>query len=181
MARQLEDAGDALQFVAILDQPIKPVNGFEGEFNRAQIADYVLQLVADYFQGYKILTPPYPDWIYELRSKLEQYAPEEMVPFISKFASEKIPQKSRSIKYFSRLVNIRFSNEAMVYHPSGKISTALILLRAIKSEWDHPDEDLGWSSYADDVRIHYVTGNHLNMIWGANALAVAKHLTQRIV
>lgn len=173
MVRQLEAAGDTVDFVAVLDQDIKFLEGFPEDGDKI---DFLMGLSRDYYQSFRILAPPYPDWSQELRSRLETCSMKEMIPCIAAFMSRQLPHRQHRIEYVSRLINIRHYNACVAYHPSGTIKTNVIILKGTAIPWNDVDETLGWSAYASNVKVFDIPGNHHNIVKGDNIILLARCL-----
>jgi thioesterase domain-containing protein len=175
MVQQLEAAGDVVDFIAVLDQDIKWLEGFPEEDDRI---GFLMRLSRDYYQSFRILAPPYPDWSQELRSRLETRSMKEMIPCIAAFAGQQFPHRQHRIEYVSRLINIRHYNASITYHLSGTIKTNVIILKGTAIPWDSVDETLGWSGYAGNVKVYDIPGNHHNIVKGDNIILLARCLFQ---
>jgi thioesterase domain-containing protein len=175
MTRQLEALGQKLDFIVVLDQQMELKGGLDPGVSEA---DFVMELTRDYFESFKIIYPPYPEWALELRGLIEEMPMEEMVPFIAGIISEKLPHAAKVIEYVARLVNIRAHNDTMPYFPWGKLNTEAIVFRAADN--DSPDESLGWHAFTDRVSVITVPSDHHYMIKDESAIEIAKHLMQRI-
>ncbi|SKA35781.1 Thioesterase domain-containing protein [Chitinophaga eiseniae] len=169
MIKQLEAAGDALDFAIVLDQAL------EKTFNpplECSEADFMMFLAQGYFESFKVLAQPYPEWVLEMKAHIDTLPPAEMMPYITACISDRIPAVAGKVEYFSRLVNLRFYNDTMTYVPAGKIYAPVILLRAGKNNWQGMEETLGWSAFSDNITVKTVPGNHYNLMRGKNAIEV---------
>jgi thioesterase domain-containing protein len=172
MTRQLEDLGDEVGFIAVLDQEIEhcviPP--------KVKESVYALQLAGDYFESFKILHRPHPDWVHDLRLSLEGLEKQAMVPFISNFVGDRMPSMRKRIEYFSRLINIRLHNDLVSYALHGRLKAPVILLRAEENSGNQ-DPTLGWSAYAGNVQVVEVAGNHHTMMRPRHVMSIVRSLT----
>jgi amino acid adenylation domain-containing protein len=176
MARQLELANEAVDFVAVLDSKA----GLNRILtSRKDKQEFVLKLAGDYFESFDIIKPPYPEWVTELRQELAQKPVREAAGFLAGFLKQKLEGRNRLIDLVSRLINVRIYNAHMRYYPGAKIHSEMIVFRAEMSEWRKMDESLGWHRYASNVKICRVTGNHHDMVYRDHAKMMARYLRGR--
>jgi thioesterase domain-containing protein len=103
-----------------------------------------------------------------------------MAPYIGQFLKTKLPSLKKNIDLVSRLINVRIYNAQMGYRPAGKINSPVIVFRAEKTQWKKLDQTLGWASYANNVLLYKVPGDHHDMVYRANAKIIARYLNERI-
>jgi len=177
MARQLERHKEELDFIAILDNQPEDLTGLPANLEKA---DFVLQLVKDYFENFNIPGPEYPrEWEMELRARMSMMDMDEMVPFVTRYMTGKMPQKARAIEYFSRLIHVRMFNDSMSYVHSGRISCEILAFKAAARDYIQ-DETLTWASYSGKIQTFFVPGTHKDMVTGDNVIVLARHLKQRL-
>ncbi|MGN7823606.1 thioesterase domain-containing protein [Chitinophaga sp. 22536] len=179
MARQLEAAGECLDFVAALDQGISHRHGITPE---TSLAASVLELTRDYLEGFRILVPPYPDWSAELWEMLAGTPEKDMVSCVADFICSKIPHRANSIAYCARLINVRIYNARIAYIPQGRINTKVLLIKAAMNtdNSEGSGDTRGWATYAHDVDVRQVHANHHNMLWGDNVFVTAGYIKERL-
>jgi thioesterase domain-containing protein len=177
MTRQLEAGGESPDFIAVLDQPIRRLSGLA---LLASKSEFVMRMTRDYFESFKIIAAPYPQWTAELKARLEKLPIEEMAPFIASFVSLRLPHASRVIEYVTRLVNIRVFNDIITYNPTGRIKSEVLVFKAADVEREYPEATLHWSDHAGRVRLFSVPGDHHNMLEPENVPAIAMILKQRM-
>jgi len=177
MVRQLEAENETIDFITVLDQDIKFLDGITDKSDRIE---FLLGLAKDYYESFRILAPPYPDWSAELRARLQDREMKDMMPCITSFIMQQRPQKHSRIEYCSRLINIRHYNASIAYYPSGRIKANVIILKGTANPWNTPDETLGWSGYASNINVVEMPGNHHNIVKTDNAINVAKYLFNRL-
>jgi thioesterase domain-containing protein len=164
-------------FNVVLDQSIKVIPNPPQDLDKGLV---VLGLVKDYFESFRIIGPPYPEWTDELIDDLDTAPMESMVPYVASFVSEKLPKLAPTIEYVSRLINLRFYNSMMGFYPMGNLTSEVIVMRAKNQDWGDLDDYLGWSLYAKNVKSLVVPGTHHDMMYGKNVRYISQYLQQRI-
>lgn len=173
MARQLEEQGFRVEMVAILDTRAVLE---EIKFDDNNEADFVLDLADGYFSDFKIIKKPYPAWINDLQNSLQGLPLHDMLPRITSTLKQHLPEQERNIEMVSRLVNLRIYNALMNYIPPSGIQAPLIVFKALKSLHDDSTDDaLGWASYATNIHVCILPGNH-DMIRNENPDIIARFL-----
>ncbi|MBW8687210.1 thioesterase domain-containing protein [Chitinophaga rhizophila] len=177
MVRQLEAAGDMLDFAIILDQALEEVSNPPLGCSQA---DFMMFLAQGYFESFKIIAQPYPDWVLTMKAHIDTLPPAQMMPYVAAYIGRMIPAVAGKAEYFSRLINLRFYNDTIAYRPSGRLQSPVVLLRAAKNNWQDMEETLGWSNFADHVTVKTVPGNHYNLMKGRNVIEIARDIKHRI-
>ncbi|MBN9385777.1 MAG: amino acid adenylation domain-containing protein, partial [Chitinophagaceae bacterium] len=172
MARQLEKAGEKVDYVVFLDGPAGLYRIHAPDIKES---DMVLQMVADYFDRFNILKPPYPDWIHQLRKEVTDLPIMEIMPRIAVVAKEHIPAKTDAIDLLTRLVQVRMVNIQMTYVPKGTVNAELIVMKAEEGKGDQ-EETMGWQGRSKIIRTLCVPGDHHSMLNEKNSGAIARHL-----
>jgi hypothetical protein len=169
--------GEVPDFIAVLDQAITHLQGLPFFTNKCE---FVLRMTKDYFESFKIIAPPFPQWMEDLRIRLKKLSFDEMVPCIAAFTGRKLPHAATVIEYVTRLINIRVYNDSIIYRPSGKIDTEVLVFRAEDGDYGDSEQTLGWRAHARKVKVFIVPGNHHNMLLEENPIAIARLLKQRM-
>jgi thioesterase domain-containing protein len=158
MALQLEKAGQEIEFVAILDM----LAGRDGtKLTRANKVGLVMQLAADYYRDFNIISEPYPEWVADLERGLASIAIKDMSFYIAGFLKEKLREKPKRIDLVARLVNLRVYNGQMDYRPAKRIRGKLIVFRALLNMPDGvSDSTLGWRRHSRNLELVDLPGNH---------------------
>lgn len=172
MIRLFENDGEKVDFIVVLDQDMRCLKGLRGD----DMANYLIRLVVDYFKAFKIIDRSQTEWALALKSQLESLSTWNMLLYIEAFMKGKWPKKAHAISRVMRLVSVKFYNSLMVYAPSGKINTKVLLLKAEGTSWNSDDLSLGWSKYSSEVKSYTVPGSHNRMIYNGGARAIARHV-----
>ncbi|MCX2492868.1 thioesterase domain-containing protein [Pedobacter sp. PF22-3] len=180
MARQLEREGESIEFIAVLDQQIIGLSGLQQVPVEVNNVDIVMGLAIDYFDSFKILSPPYPDWALNLSAQLQNRPLEQMLPFITETVIKHMPHTTKIVEYVERLINIRIYNDTMEYVPEGTINAGVIVFKAMDNEVKNPDECLGWNMFSSKVEVYEVPGTHHNMVDGDHAVEIGRIFKTRM-
>jgi thioesterase domain-containing protein len=180
MTQQLEAAGEGIDFMMVLDQPMSELPGFPADLNKAALIGELLNIARDYYEGFRVLEAPYPNWGPALMARLGSLPFAGLVPYLSAFMKEKYPHKEPTIEYVSRLINIRLYNSSIGYQPCGEIESEVIVLNALRAREVNDDETLGWSACARNLKSLVIDGNHHDIVWGNNVVKVTEYIKKRI-
>lgn len=177
MTRQLETMGETPDFIAVLDQAITRLEGLPFFASKTE---FVMKMTKDYFESFKIIAPPYPQWMEELKADLKKLSFDQLLPYIAAFTGKRLPHAVKVIDYVTRLINIRVYNDSIAYRPSGRIDAEVLVFRAADGDYGDAEQTLHWSSHARNVKVFMVPGDHHNMLLEDNPVAIARLLKQRM-
>lgn len=174
MARQLEQVGESLELVAILDIAAAKENKLIG----LQTADVVMEIARQLFEAHKLIAAPYPAWVTQLRRELSALEVEQMVPYIAQFISDKI-DAGNNLPFILQMLHLQVTNLFMKYTAQEKLRSELIVAKAADENWNG-DNTLGWRNLSVRVDTVTIPGTHLGMVAGENALILGGFLKQKL-
>lgn len=169
-ARLLEQAGETLESLWLLDAPCPYVPGIGGEDERKKLLwEAVLQLL----EQQQLIASPYPDWLNELETAVFRLSSTEIIPFVSKALLPYAGKRMEHIAFQLRLLNLRVTNAGMHYVPGGALKAPITLVKAAVQRWQVEEAAMGWANYAKRINEISCPGDHFSMVKGENAKGLA--------
>jgi thioesterase domain-containing protein len=170
MARQLEQDGEQVAQLVILDTPA-PKMGTVEPAEAGQNEDWLLEIVF-------VLESLYGRSLGLTRENLAGLEWEAQLERLNeRMRATGIMPPGTETREIRGLVNVYCTQARMTYQPpAGAKVSNLVLLRAseVKGAKDEADSALGWETYCSGVvEVKKVPGNHLTMLTGENAKALA--------
>ncbi len=171
MIRQMESAGDLVDYAAILDVSA----------NATTPPDYgevLLDVGCRLLEKLGIIMNPYPDWVLNLKEVLSVMKREEAIEYMICVLREKIDYRSEDVDFWIRVLEVTVINVLAIGPISGRINGALTIFRAAEVNWDEAGYDLGWSKYASHVEVLTVPGTH-NQVFHHSLGQIFEHMDQK--
>jgi thioesterase domain-containing protein len=171
MIRQIESAGDRVDYAAILDVSA----------NVTAALDYGEALVGvgcRLLEKLGIIMNPYPGWILNLKEALSGMRREEAIEYMICVLREKIGYSSEDVDFWIRVLEVTINNVLSIGPISGRINGELTIVRAAEANWDGADHDLGWSKHASHVEVFTVPGTH-NQVLHNGLDKILEHMDQK--
>lgn len=176
MTRQLEDLGEKVDFVAVLDMGARIHSKPLAEGN---MLEFAYDIIGGYLEGFGFISQPYPEWTGELAAHLAGLDLYDMPAYLSGYLPARFDSRKKDLQLMVRLINLRFYNDLMEYTPHGQIDAELILFRSQAHNQDVEDESYGWSPFTQQFRSIPMPGDHF-MVNNDNAKVVAEYLQKRL-
>jgi surfactin family lipopeptide synthetase A len=177
-ARLLEQQGERVESLWLLDAPCPYVPGMEGEEERKRLLwEAVLQLL----ERQQLVSKPYPGWLHELGAAARGLKSTAVIPFTAKALAPYAGRRMEHIAYQLRMLNLRLINAGMHYTPGGELKTPFVVAKAVIQRWQMEGPALGWADYAQHVKEIMCPGDHFSMVKGENAKALALMINSNLM
>lgn len=171
MIKQIESAGDQIDYAAILDISA----------NATVSVDYgevLLGVSCRLLENLGMIETPYPGWILNLKEALSGMRREEAIGYMISFLREKINYYGEDIDFWARVLEVLFNNLLAIGPISGRINAELTIVGATEGDWQGADHDLGWSKHASHVEVFTVPGTH-NQVLHNSLNKILEHMDQK--
>ncbi|RQO73975.1 hypothetical protein DBR43_00780 [Pedobacter sp. KBW06] len=175
MIKQLEAAGEVVESGVILDKDTSTDSSFHEGGNQGETLFKLAMLV---FELGSFLKVPYPEWVWEMKQALSLSDRESIMPVITELVMKHVGSKGAYSAFMLRILNLVISNGFLEYQLSGKVDAGLLVVKAAETRWEesHPDAELGWTAFSDDVKEITVPGDHDSLVGNANVHVLAAKL-----
>ncbi|PSL45611.1 non-ribosomal peptide synthase protein (TIGR01720 family)/amino acid adenylation domain-containing protein [Chitinophaga niastensis] len=175
ITKQLEAAGEEVAIVYLLDMQAAadpdPID-----------IDSLYDSMLAFFEQYRLITAPYPDWTIQLKSAIAHLPYNELMPFITRFVQEQIGRENKQTAFVLRMLALSWNNTWVHnnYAVTGSVKAPAVVLKAVDNPTRKTDPYMGWLNHSAVVRTLIVPGDHLNMVDGNNAVILAGHMINQL-
>ncbi|KIO77525.1 hypothetical protein TH53_08775 [Pedobacter lusitanus] len=174
MALQLEQQGEQVDLIGILDAPACLRQEAESSGNREELLLKVLGY-------YHLVQPPYPVWVDELTKAIAAVPDQELMEFVTDFMYNHTDLKTEDIAFTLRLLDLQMTNVQIDHPVRDKVKALTVVVKAGEENWTDYEEGLGWAAHASNIAVYTVPGDHFSMVKNKHALTLASCLKAHLV
>ena len=168
MARQLKAQGEEIQLLAVIDSSLEPRQKLELN-TQTDLLTFVLDMGVE--------QPKY-------RSILQKLTPDEQLNYFLQHQSAANTLKNLDKTLLLNFLQIfKLNHQAMAEYQADLYPGNLVFFKPEDADAvTNPNSERGWLKLTNNLaEIHSVAGNHLTMLDGKNAIALAKILNQYLI
>ncbi|WP_212004915.1 non-ribosomal peptide synthase/polyketide synthase [Chitinophaga sp. HK235] len=173
MTRQLEEKGEKVEALFILDTHVAPKRTFLEN-------DALYESLLEAFEVYKIASKPYPEWVKALKPAMAGLAPKAVIPFVLDYLKEHVKEEKEHLGFVMRMFDMAAHSLFMEYTVTGKADTRLTLIKAAARPGEDNDASLGWAPFATRSHACIAPGDHISMTKEEGAAVVAAHINEQL-
>ncbi|MBC9909503.1 non-ribosomal peptide synthase/polyketide synthase [Chitinophaga varians] len=173
MTRQLEQLGDKVEALFILDTHVAPKRSVLDN-------DTLYNSLLEAFEVYKIAVKPYPEWVKALKPAIAGLEPKAVIPFVLEYLKEQVPEEKEHLGFVMRMFDMATHSLFMEYTVTGKADTALTVIRAEDRSVTDNDDSLGWAPFGTRAAAMTAPGDHISMTKETGAATVALHIKTQL-
>ncbi|MGY0035046.1 thioesterase domain-containing protein [Pedobacter sp. NJ-S-72] len=173
MTKLLEASNEKVELAAIIDVSPRSI--------MPSGADALIKDTVAYLEVFEIIKAdqPHTDWLLKFKSDINLLPEHEMRDFMLDFIVTQYRDLKKGTEFDLKLVYLLvFNSTNYNYVTSGKVNTQLTIIRADNQKWENDGfgEDLGWLAHSDLIATTLTSGDHFDMTFGENGIAMGGYL-----
>jgi amino acid adenylation domain-containing protein len=172
MAQLLEEKGEQVEFICILDKPVHFT--MTTEFKDAMLVKSLVELL----RNTEHVTGTTPPWIMQLESMLAGCPAGEKISFIMDFVQQNLGA-AKNTGFVLRILYALLIQTDMDHDPHGKVNANMLLVKAAEENWPC-SEYLGWEGHAQNIQLINTPGDHRTMVRNHHATILAAQIKKSI-
>ncbi len=175
MCRQLEAAGEVVEWVSVLDiaAVLEPI-----AVNNSNKVGIVLSIAAEIFEANKTLLQGYAQWGAALEAALAGVELPQMAEAIRSFLAQQGLQ-SPALDQLLAMLHLRIYNMQIRSQFEQPVTAPLVIAKAAAANWSNHSALLGWEAHSTIVQSLTLPGDHHSISSGAGAEQLQAFLAEQ--
>ena len=176
ITKQLEKIGEEVEYLVILDTSIhlRSVLNLKAGIDAAK---GIVDAVSFFLWSWNVTPDSVPEWAGELQRLIKS------LPVLEKYEAtiDYVRQKMGDIhnaELLLRALRAFISQSQMIYYPTGKVNCEVVVVKAMKENWEQYNEYLGWDKLATTIQKITTPGDHMSLVRGENAITLVEKISK---